>query len=63
MDYEISNQVLQQFLSELYAKTELCLALLNGNKNRCKKELNSMKQEIKRYSETLKKQNEWFEYF
>lgn len=58
LDYEISDQVLQQFLSELYAKTELCLALLNGNKNRCKKELNSMKQEIKRYSETLKKQNE-----
>lgn len=58
LDHEISDKVLQQFLSELYAKTELCLALLNGNKNRCKKELNSMKQEIKRYSETLKKQNE-----
>lgn len=50
---ETSTVELKKFLSGLYSKTELCIAFLNGNKNRCKKELNAMKQEIKEYVEKI----------
>lgn len=50
---EISKDEFKKILSALYSKTELCLALLNGDKNRCKRELNNMKQEIKKYAEEI----------
>lgn len=43
----------RQTLSELYKKTELSMALLNGNKSVCKNELKSMKIMIKKYAEEL----------
>lgn len=44
---------LQKFLNELYTKTELCLALLNGDRNKCKAELRNMKNLIKKFSEEM----------
>lgn len=47
----LKHSSLSAILSDLYSRTEVCLAFLNGNKNRCKKELNEMKTIIKKYAE------------
>lgn len=44
----------QNLLSNLYKKTELCMALMNGDRNKCRKELQEMKKMIKQYSEQMK---------
>lgn len=44
---------LKNFLQNIYKSTEICLALVNGDKNRCKNELKKMKTEIKRFSEEI----------
>ena len=46
--YEVSE--LKQFLSEIYSKTELCLALLNSDKNKCKSELRHIKEMVKTFA-------------
>lgn len=43
------------FLSEIYRKTEICLALLNGDKNKCRNELKSLKNMIRNAVDDLKK--------
>lgn len=40
-------------LSEIYSKTERCLALLNSDRNRCKKELLEIKTKIKKCAEEI----------
>lgn len=44
----------QNLLSNLYKRTELCMALMNGDRNKCRKELQEMKKMIKQYSEQMK---------
>lgn len=44
---------LKQLLSELYRKTEVSLAFLNGDKNKCRNELNEMKRMIKKASSEI----------
>lgn len=44
---------IKEFLQKIYKSTEICLALINGDKNRCRNELKKMKNEIKRFSEGI----------
>ncbi len=46
---------LSSFLEALHRKTDICLALLNGDKNKCRNELRRMKKEIKEYEEQIEK--------
>ena len=46
--YKVSE--LKQFLSDIYSKTELCLALLNSDKNKCKSELRHIKEMVKTFA-------------
>lgn len=50
------TEVLMPFLSELYKKAELCLVLLN-DRNKCRRELNQMKNSIKEYADKLKNES------
>lgn len=52
-EYE-SSRVSAEFLSDLYRSTELCLALLNGDRNKCRKELINLKTLIKKEASRLK---------
>lgn len=47
-----SEQIIQ-FLNEIYRKTEISLALLNSDRNRCKSELNEMKRMIKKFANEI----------
>lgn len=44
----------KDLLNEIYKRTEICLAFLNSNKNRCKGELNEIKKMIKKFAEQAK---------
>lgn len=46
---------LLSFLDEMYKTTEKCIALLNGNKNRCRTELKNMKAAINNYARKIEK--------
>ena len=46
-----SEKILKEFLSDLYRKTELCLALLYSDQKRCKNELKNMKLMIRNMAE------------
>lgn len=46
---------LSSFLYDLHKKTDICLALLNGDKNKCRNELRAMKRQIKEYAEQIEK--------
>lgn len=46
---------LSSFLAALHKKTDICLALLNGDKNKCRNELRAMKRQIKEYAEQIEK--------
>ena len=48
-----SKEYFLNILSEIYSKTERCLALLNSDKNRCKKELLEIKTKIKKCAEEI----------
>lgn len=50
---KLSEEYVKGFLSDIYSKTELCLAFLNSDKNKCKKELNEIKSKIKKYAEEI----------
>lgn len=39
----------KKLLNDIYKKSEICLACLNSNKNRCKSELNEIKRMIKSF--------------
>jgi hypothetical protein len=52
----ISKQEVKTFLQTIYQKNEVCLALMNTGKNRCKSELTDMKKMIKNFAENLEKQ-------
>lgn len=41
------------FMNRVYRKNEMCLALLNSDKNKCKSELLSMKKEIKQFASEI----------
>ena len=49
---------LKQLLSELYRKTEVCLAFLNKDKNKCRNELNDMKRMLKKASSEIENEIE-----
>ncbi len=51
-------QLTRTFLSDLYRKTELCLALLSSDRNRCKNELKNMKAMIRSMSEKISTEKE-----
>lgn len=48
-----SSAEIKQFLNDIYRKTEICLALLNGDKNRCKTELNDIRRMIKKFANEI----------
>ena len=54
----VSDEYFLNVLSELYSKVELCLALLNSDKNKCKHELNNMRYSMKKYAEEIKNNEE-----
>lgn len=41
-------------LANLYSQTELCMALMNADRNKCKSEMHKMKKMIKKYADMLK---------
>lgn len=41
------------FMNRVYRKNEMCLALLNSDKNKCKSELLSIKKEIKQFASEI----------
>ena len=45
--YSVNDESIFLFLNDIYKKTELCLALINSDKNRCKRELKELKKTIK----------------
>lgn len=47
------NAKIKHFLQKLYKRTEICLACVNSDKNRCKNELKAMKNEIKKYASAI----------
>lgn len=49
----VQTERLKELLTDLYRKNEVCMALLNGDKNRCKNEMRSMKKMIKKYAEEM----------
>ena len=49
----INPDQINKFLRELYQKTEFCLAYMNSNRNRCKKELIAMKNQIKELADEI----------
>ena len=54
---EILHKQIEQFhsmLTSLYRQTELCMALMNGDRNKCKSEMRELKKMIKKYSEMIK---------
>ena len=51
---EILSRLLDQFLPDIFRKTELCLALLSSDRVKCKNELKSMKTMIKNMADELK---------
>lgn len=53
LEKSMSKEYILGILSELYSKSEICLAFLNSDKNRCKKELNEIKFKIKKYAEEI----------
>lgn len=53
-----SNEELTKFLELIYKKTETSLALMNGNKNRCKAELRSTLSLIKEYAKKVENTSE-----
>lgn len=55
INFKEQTEEMKAFLSNLYSKTEVCLACLISDKNRCKKELNEMKNIIKKYAKELEK--------
>ncbi|MCD7955242.1 MAG: hypothetical protein LUG93_05710 [Lachnospiraceae bacterium] len=50
---EINKEKLLSFLQAIYKDTETCLALINGNKNRCKTELRKMMKSISEYKKMI----------
>ena len=54
----VSDEYFLNVLSELYSKVELCLALLNSDKNKCNHELNNMRYSMKKYAEEIKNNEE-----
>ena len=38
-------------LANLYSQTELCMALMNADRNKCKSEMHKMKKMIKKYAD------------
>ena len=49
----LNPEQINKFLRELYQKTEFCLAYMNSNRNRCKKELIAMKNQIKELADEI----------
>ena len=54
-DISAEKAELITFLKKIYKKTEISLALLNGDKNKCKNEMKNMMHEIKKYVSELEK--------
>lgn len=52
---ELRAEAVRKFLSDLYTKTEICLATLNGDQNKCRNELKNMKYMIKNYVREIEK--------
>lgn len=52
---ERNKTELLTFLKKIYKKTEISLALLNGDKNKCKNEMKNIMHEIKKYVSELEK--------
>lgn len=50
---QFDAEQVKNLLNEIYKKTELCLAFLNSNKNRCKIELNNIKKMIKNFADQV----------
>lgn len=53
MQEENDLENMHDFLNKIYKRTELCLALLNGDKNRCRNELKCLKSDIKMFAEKI----------
>lgn len=47
------NSSITKILSELYMKTEICLATINSDRNKCRNELKNMKRMIKDYAKEI----------
>ncbi|MCD8347215.1 MAG: hypothetical protein LUD16_04525, partial [Lachnospiraceae bacterium] len=54
----VTTEDLIHFLNLIYKKTETSLALINGNKNRCKTELRSTLNLIKEYAKKVENSTE-----
>lgn len=54
----ISKSEVISFLKNIYKKTEVSLALLNGDKNKCKNEMKRILHEVKEYVSELEKNAE-----
>lgn len=56
-DDKARNQAVEEklkiFVNNIYKKNEICLALLKGDRNKCKSELLSMKKEIKEFASEI----------
>lgn len=56
-DDKARNQTVEEklkiFVNNIYRKNEICLALLKGDRNKCKSELLSMKKEIKEFASEI----------
>lgn len=50
---EINKEQLFTFVEKIYKETESCLAIINGNKNRCKSELRSMMKTINEFKKMI----------
>lgn len=53
--FDIDVNQVKKLLNEIYRKSEICLAFLNSNKNRCKTELNEIKNMIRKFAEEVEK--------
>ena len=51
--YSVNDESIFLFLNDIYKKTELCLALINSDKNRCKRELKELKNTIRKYASEI----------
>jgi uncharacterized protein YlxP (DUF503 family) len=49
----VNETDMKKFLSDIYSKTELCLALLKSDRNRCKREMQEIKRMVKKYADEL----------
>lgn len=47
------DEQVKNLLNDIYKKTEVCLAFLNSNKNRCKSELSDIKKMIKNFAKQV----------